>query len=142
MAKLRNALGVKANAIHVWLYRRSRGRRFNKVKGMPVALLTVAGRRTGVPHTTPVVYLEVEGTWVVAGSAGGAKPEPQWFRNLRATDRATIEIGGTRNAVAVHVAQGEQRDQLWARLLDKGDFWQKYADESGRVIPLATLSPT
>ena len=67
MASLRNALGVKANTIHVRLYRRSGGRRFNKVKGMPIALLTIAGRRTGAPHTTPVVYLEVDGTWVVAG---------------------------------------------------------------------------
>ena len=56
-------------------------------------LLTVSGRKTGVPRTTPVAPLEDrEGRWLVApfGADG-------WARNARATGRVTLSRG--RNAV-------------------------------------------
>ncbi len=56
-------------------------------------LLTVSGRKTGIPRTTPVAPLEDrEGRWLVApfGADG-------WARNARATGRVTLSRG--RNAV-------------------------------------------
>jgi deazaflavin-dependent oxidoreductase (nitroreductase family) len=56
-------------------------------------LLTVSGRNTGVPRTTPVAPLEDrEGHWLVApfGPDG-------WARNARATGRVSLSRG--RNAV-------------------------------------------
>ena len=103
-----------ASAVTIPLYRRTGGRIGGKANGgIPVGLLTVRGRRTGEPRTTSVGYVEHEGGWLVVGSAGGMKEEPQWFRNLRRADRADLEIGRTRRTVAVRVLAGEERDRVW-----------------------------
>jgi len=59
--------------------------------GIPMGfngLLTVPGRKTGQPRTTPVAIIEVDGRrwiWCPWG-------ERHWVRNLRAAGRATIEV--------------------------------------------------
>src|SRR5689334_21713959 len=87
MADAQKVLMRSMGALNVWLYRASGGRVMGRVRGYPVLLLTVAGRRTGVEHPTPVGYFEDNGRYVVTGSAGGSPSEPQWFRNLRHADR-------------------------------------------------------
>src|SRR5690606_2908406 len=66
-----------ANHLAVALYRRSGGRIGGSAKGIPVLLITASGRRTGSPHTVPVAYIEHNGDYIVIGSAGGARAEPQ-----------------------------------------------------------------
>jgi deazaflavin-dependent oxidoreductase (nitroreductase family) len=51
-------------------------------------LLTVAGRTSGVPRTTPLAVIEVDGRRWVWSPWG----EVHWVRNLRAAGRATIEV--------------------------------------------------
>jgi deazaflavin-dependent oxidoreductase (nitroreductase family) len=59
--------------------------------GMPMGfngLVTVPGRKTGQPRTTPVAIIEVDGRrwiWCPWG-------ERHWVRNLRAAGSATIEV--------------------------------------------------
>ena len=99
----------------VFAYRRSGGRIGGKaLGGAPVMLLTVAGRKSGEPHTTAVSYFEHEGGYVVVGSAGGTPEDPQWFRNLRKAAAASIEVGPSpRRSVGVHILRGEERDRVW-----------------------------
>lgn len=55
----------------------------------PNALITVRGRKSGVPRTTPVALLEIDGKRWVIGTFG----ETNWVRNLRAAREATLTIG-------------------------------------------------
>lgn len=60
-------------------------------------LLTVAGRRTGKPHTTPVRLLKYAGgRWLVAPYGAVS-----WVRNARAAGEVVISHGRTREKVAV-----------------------------------------
>jgi deazaflavin-dependent oxidoreductase (nitroreductase family) len=62
-----------------------------------VWLLTVTGRTTGQPHTTPVVPVQTDrGRWLVApyGEVG-------WVRNARAAGRVTLRRGRTSETLAV-----------------------------------------
>lgn len=61
----------------------------------PNGLLTVAGRRSGLPRTTPVAIIEVGGRRWVSGTFG----EVQWVRNLRAAGQARISLHGREEAV-------------------------------------------
>ena len=54
----------------------------------PNALITVRGRKTGQPHTTPVALVEVNGRRWVQSPFG----EVNWVRNLRAAHQATITV--------------------------------------------------
>jgi deazaflavin-dependent oxidoreductase (nitroreductase family) len=59
--------------------------------GVPLGfngLITVRGRKSGLPRTTPVAIIEASGRrWIWAPWG-----EVQWVRNLRAAGRATITI--------------------------------------------------
>lgn len=131
-----------ANHLAVALYRCSGGRIGGSAKGIPILLITAPGRRTGSPHTVPVVYFEHDGSYIVAGSAGGAKAEPQWFRNVRATQKVRIEIGHEPYDAEVLVPEAAVRNLLWQDVvLKRAPFFAKYQEKAGRIIPVAVLTP-
>lgn len=68
----------------------------------PDFLLTVRGRRTGMPRTTPVTVCEN------AGRRGLISPfgETHWVRNLRAAGAATIAFGRRREEVTAVELKG------------------------------------
>jgi deazaflavin-dependent oxidoreductase (nitroreductase family) len=65
--------------------------RFLLSVGMPMGfngLITIRGRKSGLPRTTPVAIIEVSGRrWVWAPWG-----DVQWVRNLRAAGSATITV--------------------------------------------------
>jgi deazaflavin-dependent oxidoreductase (nitroreductase family) len=58
-------------------------------------LLTVPGRRSGTPRTTPLGMLELDGRRFIQASYS----EDGWVRNVRAAGKATMTDGGRRVAV-------------------------------------------
>lgn len=128
-------------ALNNGLYRATGGRLMGTVRGMPVLLLTVRGRKTGAKHTTPVLYLEDDGTYLVTGSGAGSAKEPQWFQNLRRADEAEIEVGRRRLGVSAAMPDGAQREILWQKLLVNAPFFADYQAKVERQIPMAVLTP-
>jgi deazaflavin-dependent oxidoreductase (nitroreductase family) len=65
--------------------------RFFLAAGVPLGpngLITIRGRKSGLPRTTPVAIIEVSGRrWVWAPWG-----EVDWVRNLRAAGRATLTV--------------------------------------------------
>jgi deazaflavin-dependent oxidoreductase (nitroreductase family) len=67
------------------------------VKMGTASLLTVRGRKTGQPHTVPVLLVEQGGQrWLVAPYG-----EVQWVRNIRAAGTATLTRGRRSEAIRV-----------------------------------------
>ena len=58
----------------------------------PNALITIRGRKSGEPRTTPIALLQVDGKRWVIGTFG----ETNWVRNLRASHEATLTVGQKR----------------------------------------------
>jgi deazaflavin-dependent oxidoreductase (nitroreductase family) len=54
----------------------------------PNGLLTVRGRTSGAPRTTPLAVIDVDGRRWIWSPWG----EVHWVRNLRAAGRATLEV--------------------------------------------------
>ncbi len=59
-------------------------------------MITVRGRRTGQPHSTPVAMLEVGGRRFVQASFG----EAAWVRNVRVAGELVLTRGGRSERVA------------------------------------------
>jgi deazaflavin-dependent oxidoreductase (nitroreductase family) len=82
--------------------------RFLLAAGVPLGLnglITVRGRRSGQPRTTPVAIIEVSGrrwVWCPWGDV-------QWVRNLRAARRATITARRREEEVAATELDPTQR---------------------------------
>lgn len=143
MNPLVKTLWRTGNKVSVALYRRTDGRVGGKAAGgVPVLLLTVPGRKSGAPHTNPVGYFEHAGGYIVVGSAGGQKVEPQWFRNLRAAPTARVRVGSRELPVEVRVLCGTERDEVFQRtVVARAPGFGKYEQKSGRQLPLALLTP-
>lgn len=121
------------------LYRRGIGRTA-KAK-LPVMLLTVAGRKSGTPRTVPVSYFEHDGSLLVAASAGGSKPQPQWVRNVQSADQVHLEVGDEAYDAKPRVLTGVERDRLWQDVvLAQAPFFAGYERKSGRVISLVLFT--
>lgn len=129
----------RSNRLGVWFYRRTSGAAGG---GAAKALvLTVPGRRSGEPRSTCVAYLETADGLLVWGTASGAPRDPDWFRNLRAASVAEVQIGARRMAVVPRELFGHERDAAWSTVLDRRPGVARYARKSGRVIPVALLTP-
>ena len=102
-----------SNRFGVWLYRRSGGRLGGPGKGATIALLTVPGRRTGVPRTVALGLHPHGADYLAVGTGSGSPREPDWFRNLRVASNAGVQIRDRRLTVGVRVSVGEERDRLW-----------------------------
>lgn len=61
----------------------------------PNALITIRGRKSGVPRTTPIALLQLDGKRWVIGTFG----ETNWVQNLRASHEATLTVGQKRTEV-------------------------------------------
>lgn len=61
----------------------------------PMALLTVAGRKSGLPRTTPIAVLIDETGWRVAAPYGVV----DWVKNLRAAGTAIVSRRGRKVTV-------------------------------------------
>ena len=70
----------------------------------PDVLITVRGRRSGRPRTTPVTICENAGRrWLISPFG-----EVNWVRNLRTAGRATITVGRRQeNVTAVELGHDE-----------------------------------
>lgn len=143
MASMAQRLWKAGNAAAVWMYRRTGGKLGGRARGgSPVLLLTVAGRKSGMPHTVPVAYVERDGAYYLAATAGGQPKEPQWVRNLRAASTATIEVGRDRRTMAVEVLQGAESDAAWKDVIVATyPSFAPYEAKSGRRIAVARLTP-
>jgi deazaflavin-dependent oxidoreductase (nitroreductase family) len=90
--------------------------KFLLVAGMPVGpnrLVTIRGRKSGLPRTTPLAIIEVGGRrWVWAPWG-----EVQWVRNLRAAGRATITVRGRKEEVSATELDPAQRVDFFRDVL-------------------------
>jgi deazaflavin-dependent oxidoreductase (nitroreductase family) len=130
------------NRIAVWQYRRLGGRFFSVRKGVHVLMITVPGRRTGLPRSTCVRFLETGVGPVVWGTGSGSPRDPDWFRNLRAAEVAQVQVGRDQWQTRPNELVGAARDAMWQEtILALAPEVAKYARKAGRTIPVAVLQP-
>jgi deazaflavin-dependent oxidoreductase (nitroreductase family) len=109
-------------------------------EGARLLLLTTTGARSGRPHTTPLGYLPDGGErTLVIGSAGGGPNHPDWYHNVVADPRVTIEYGLFTVEARAVVLQGEERDRLFARAAEADPGWADYQAKTTRVLPVVAL---
>ncbi|MDN5749014.1 MAG: nitroreductase/quinone reductase family protein [Pseudonocardia sp.] len=70
----------------------------------PVHVLTIPGRSSGEPRTTPVSPLTLDGRHY----AIAAIPQADWARNARAAGRGELSRGRRRTPVEIHEVQDPQ----------------------------------
>ena len=111
--------------------------------GMPLVVITTTGAKTGNLHTTPVCVRDDDGVLVVAGSMGGMRKHPQWYRNLQADPELTVEyLGETYRARAELVPNSQDRNRLFDMMSEVIIGLYGYQDRAAehRQIPIIRLA--
>ena len=109
------------------------------IAGLPNLALTVPGRKSGIPRTTPLLCVPHDGGWLVAGSYFGGPKTPVWVHNLRATDTAEIRFDGRSHAVSWREVEGEERAAMWQVMLRTWPNFALYEERTDRTIPVFYL---
>ena len=113
--------------------------------GFPTIFVTTRGRRSGDPHTVPLVGItdpERPGVTCVIASNFGQAHDPDWCRNLRARGEALVSAGGENRARrAAEVPPGQAYERWFT--LGAGIYvgFPGYRERAGRHIPVFELTP-
>lgn len=126
-------------------FRANEGRVGGRFEGAPMVLVHHVGRRSGTPHVAPMMYLRDEvdpETIFVFASKAGAPTHPDWYYNLTAAGRATVEVGTETYDVTVRELEGEERDRVYAEQAHRYPGFADYArkTEGIRTIPVLALT--
>jgi deazaflavin-dependent oxidoreductase (nitroreductase family) len=127
---------------HSLIYRASGGLIGHRFPGAPpMLLLDHVGAKSGVPRTTPLVYVEDGRDVVIVASKGGHSRHPAWYHNLRAHPDTTVQIGREHRAVHARVAGPDEHARLWPKAVATYDGYRGYQQRTDRQIPLIILEP-
>ncbi len=121
-------------------FRASGGKMSGDFVGVPLLLLTTTGAKTGRKHTTPTVYLVDGDRLAVFAAKAGAPTNPDWYHNLVANPRATVEVGDEVFDVDTEVANRKERDRLYAIQAERSPGFAEYEQKTTRVIPVVLLT--
>ncbi len=104
-----------------WQYARAGGVRYRST-----LLLTTIGRRTGALRPRALPYHRDGDRYVVIGSNGGGPTDPDWVGNVREDPTAWIHVRRRSIPVRAHVAEGAERERLFALIGETGDSLARY----------------
>lgn len=120
-------------------FRNNQGKVTGIFERAPLLLLTTTGARSGRPFTTPLVYSTDGDRLVVIASKGGAPTSPDWYHNVVAHPKVTIELPGERFEATASIAQGAERDRLYQAQAALMPNFADYERNTTRVIPVVVL---
>ena len=124
---------------HIRRYLETDGEDGHTWRGYPTLLLTHTGRKSGEQHTTPLIYGEHEGRYIVVASRGGAPEHPQWRHNLAADPSVVVQVRGERFRATARTADANERATLWRMMAEIYPPYDEYQERTTRQIPVVIL---
>ncbi len=107
--------------------------------GMNLLLLTTTGAKSGQPRIAPLAYSTDGDRYVVAASKAGAPTNPDWYFNLVANPIVTVEVGDEKFEARASIADGAERDRLYAQHAELMPGFAEYETKTTRRIPIVLL---
>lgn len=108
-------------------------------EGATLLLLHTTGAKSGTTRINPVMYFDFGQRILVVGSNAGAHAAPAWVHNLRADNRAHVEIGVEEYDVTAHELPLPERDEAFAQIVAAAPGFGEYQERTDRVIPVFEL---
>lgn len=132
------------NANVITEFRTNDGKVGGQFEGAPMVLLHHYGRKSGQEYVAPTMYLADEtdpNVIYVFASKGGAPTNPEWYRNLVAAGKGTVEVGTETYEVVVSEVTGAERDRIYAEQARRYPGFADYERKTAgiRTIPVLAL---
>ena len=114
-------------------------------KGARLLLLTTTGAKSGQTRVNPLAFTRDGDNYVVIASKGGAPTHPDWYHNILAHPDVRVEVstanGVKRFAARARVAEGAERERLYAAQAAIMPGFAEYQRKTSRQIPVVVLEP-
>ena len=78
---------------------------------------------------------------MVIASYGGRIDHPEWYRNLIAEPRATLQVLRERTQVTARTADADERAEWWPKVVEAYRDNAAYQSRTDREIPIVFLEP-
>jgi deazaflavin-dependent oxidoreductase (nitroreductase family) len=124
---------------HVRRYVETDGREGHDWNGAPVLILTTTGRRSGQRRSTPLIYGEHDGSYLVVASKGGADEPPAWYLNLQADPEVGVQVRGDTFTARARTAAPGEKPALWRQMAGIWPDYDNYQRKTVREIPVVVL---
>ncbi|HVU72920.1 MAG TPA: nitroreductase family deazaflavin-dependent oxidoreductase [Mycobacteriales bacterium] len=110
--------------------------------GVPVALLTTTGRKSGEKRTVPLLVLRDGERAIFVGSQGGLPKHPAWYLNLQDDPNVVVQLRfqGAKPMKA-RTADPAERATYWPRLTTMYPDFDNYQAWTDREIPVVICEP-
>ena len=110
--------------------------------GTTILLLHTKGRKSGKEVTSPLIFREYNGDYLVVASKGGSPEAPDWFLNLEADPSVTVQIKGDKFTAHARTATPEERPAMWDHMVEVWPAYADYQTKTDREIPIVVLERT
>jgi deazaflavin-dependent oxidoreductase (nitroreductase family) len=122
-------------------FRANGGKVGGQFKGAPLLILKTKGAKTGLERANPMMYQADGDRFLIFASKGGSPTHPDWYHNLLANPRATVEVGDETFDVDAEVLTGEERDRFYAIQAERYPGFADYEVKTDgiRTIPVIAL---
>ena len=132
------------NATTIEEFRANEGRVGGTFEGAPLVLLHHRGRKSEQEYVTPVMYLphhDDANVIYVFATRGGTPVNPDWYYNLTADGKGSVERGTETYNVTVRDVIGDERDRIYAEQARRYPGFAEYErqTEGLRTIPVLEL---
>jgi deazaflavin-dependent oxidoreductase (nitroreductase family) len=109
-------------------------------EGAPLLLLHTTGAKSGQERVNPLAYQEIDDDRIaVFASKAGAPTNPDWYHNLRANPKVTVEVGSETFPAVARVAEADERERIWERQKQDWPGFADYEQKTERSIPVVIL---
>lgn len=139
MGGMRDAQVRRGSQFHRWIYQASRGRLGRRLVENDMLLLTTVGRRSGLEHTVPLLFLRDDSDLVVFASFGGRDRHPEWYLNLLAEPSVGVQFFADRFQARARTAGQNERSKWWPRAVAAYPDYATYQRRTARQIPVVIL---
>jgi len=112
-----------------------------KLRDLPVVILTTLGAKSGKIRKSPVMRVEHGGTYAVVASMAGAPTHPVWYHNVVADRRVELQDGPVRQDMLAREVTGDEKAMWWARAVEAFPDYAEYQKKTDRQIPVLILEP-
>lgn len=127
---------------HVERYRATDGEEgYSWERGTTILLLTTRGRRSGTERTTPLIFRQHNGSYLVVASKGGSDQPPAWYLNLKADPDVQVQVRGDVFRARARDATPQEHPELWRQMVEVWPDYDEYQKRTDRRIPVVVLEP-
>jgi deazaflavin-dependent oxidoreductase (nitroreductase family) len=121
-------------------FRANGGKVGGMFEGASMILVHHFGAKSGTERVSPMVWFPDGDRILIIASKAGAPTNPDWYHNLKAHPRVTVEVGTETFPVVAEELPRAERDEKWAQITSVAPGFAEYQEKTTRVLPVLALS--